>query len=286
MGQRERAQPALLRVQAQGDGGAEGAPQQVPVGQLDRLWRAGAPGAVDHDRDRVEVVAGLSLGAARAARGGGRTVDREATEPREWTADREGTARRERTVGVDRERAAGGDRGALARGQPQVERHGDRSVQHAGVQCRREREAWFQRDRDTLAASDAERRQLAGAVAGALQQLPVDALLLDGLDRDSIGMGSGGPLQPSLDEHRAQASLSAPSLERSWSEALPTTWFTAGQFTDIRYEKSGPGGERGIAKVTIARPGGPQRLSPADRSSRSRGRSRTPARTPRWARSS
>ena len=34
---------------------------------------------------------------------------------------------------------------------------------------------------------------------------------------------------------------------------MPTTWFTAGQFTDIRYEKSGPG-EEGIAKVTIARP--------------------------------
>jgi naphthoate synthase len=34
---------------------------------------------------------------------------------------------------------------------------------------------------------------------------------------------------------------------------LPTTWIKAGQFTDIRYEKSGPG-EEGIAKVTIARP--------------------------------
>jgi naphthoate synthase len=34
---------------------------------------------------------------------------------------------------------------------------------------------------------------------------------------------------------------------------LPTTWITAGQFSDIRYEKSGPG-EEGIAKVTIARP--------------------------------
>jgi naphthoate synthase len=34
---------------------------------------------------------------------------------------------------------------------------------------------------------------------------------------------------------------------------LPTSWITAGQFTDIRYEKSGPG-EEGIAKVTIARP--------------------------------
>jgi naphthoate synthase len=36
---------------------------------------------------------------------------------------------------------------------------------------------------------------------------------------------------------------------------LPTTWTPAGEYTDIRYEKSGPAGpDKGIAKITIDRP--------------------------------
>jgi naphthoate synthase len=36
---------------------------------------------------------------------------------------------------------------------------------------------------------------------------------------------------------------------------MPTTWIAAGEYTDIRYEKSdGEGSDRGIAKITIDRP--------------------------------
>ena len=54
--ERQRAQPALARVQPERDGRAERAPQQVAVAQLHGLRRGGRARGVDHNGRGVEIV--------------------------------------------------------------------------------------------------------------------------------------------------------------------------------------------------------------------------------------
>ena len=111
--QRQRAQPALVAVEAERDGRAERAPQQVAVGELDRL---------------------------AARRWCPRCGSRRAVASRSWPAPAgSATARQARRparqrLARPRARRPSAMRARSARGQAQVDRHGDRAQQQARVQ--------------------------------------------------------------------------------------------------------------------------------------------------------
>ena len=130
MRQRQRAQPALARVEAERDGRAERAPQQVAVRQLDGLGRGAGARRVDHDGRRIEVVS--QRRAAFAAR----------------AVQRVRAVQRQRLV--DHQCRALDDVRALGCRQAQVHGHGDCAEQHARVQRVGEVKTSRQRDRHAL----------------------------------------------------------------------------------------------------------------------------------------
>ncbi len=168
--QRQRAQPALGRVEAQRDGRAERAPQPVAVGELDRLRRPARARGVHHDGRGVEVVA---LAQARLR---GRGADDGAVD--------------------DLDRALR-DPLALARAQAQVDRDGDRAQAQDRVQGDAEGLARRQRDADAVAGAHAAAGQAPRGRVDLAEQLGVGHRV----HGRAVGMALGRPRQPGIDEH-------------------------------------------------------------------------------------
>ncbi len=149
MGEGKRAQPALLAREPERDGGAEGAPQQVGVGELDGPRHGGGAGGVDDHGDGVEVVSTADGRRRQAA-----------------AAPGAGAAGPLRQRPIDEHLAPGGDPLALLRGEAQIDGHGDGAEQQAGVERLGEVQAAGQRDRHARAGAGAAGGKLAGAGAG------------------------------------------------------------------------------------------------------------------------
>jgi naphthoate synthase len=148
---------------------------------------------------------------------------------------------------LDEQLAGVDDRRALGGGEAQVDRHGDRSEQQAGVQRLGKVEPTRERDRNARAGARAARHETLCRSARAGVKLGVGNACVGGLQRGVLAARTRGASEPSLDEHGPQASLRAVSI--SWN---PVAAPAGGAYTDIRYEKSAAPGE-GIAKITIAR---------------------------------
>ena len=122
----------------------------------------------------------------------------------------------------------------------------------------REGEPRRQGDRDALPGPHAARGKLGRARARIGEQLRVGDGALWCLQRHPPGPRRGRARQPSLDDHRPQASLHGAHLQYGPEERLSTTtWIAAGEYEDIHYEKStgiGYGPALSIAKITIDRP--------------------------------
>ena len=150
MRERQRAQPALARVETERDGRAERAPQEVAVGELDRLGGGRRAGGVDHDGGASQLVARRGEAMIRVV-----------------------SARGERERLLDEHRRTSGDQFSLGRRQPEVDRYRDGSEQQAGMESLSEGEPRRQRDRDTLPGFCATGGQLGRACARAGEQLGV-----------------------------------------------------------------------------------------------------------------
>ena len=213
------AKPPLARIGSQRHRRAECAPEEVAVGQLDPLRRRGRSRGVDHRGHRVEVVRGAAgAPGGRAARSGSST-----------------TSAAPSTIAA-RSRRRGADRPAPP---PPPSRQACSATRS---RCPPER------DRDALAPARPARSQLARAGSRAAEQLAIGAGDSASATRDRVGAAPPRALEPGIDDHRPQASRWPTAPPR---RACPITWIAAGEYTDIRYEKSADGG---IAKITIDRP--------------------------------
>jgi naphthoate synthase len=106
----------------------------------------------------------------------------------------------------------------------------------------RERHTRREGDSHALALPHTAGAKLLLTVAGKREQLRISAGATGLRDCYRIGARRGGALEPGLDEHGHRLAFGP-----------MTTWSAAGEYTDIRYEKSG-GEDAGIAKITINRP--------------------------------
>ena len=74
--QRQRAEPALVGVDAERDRAAQRAPEPVAVGEADRLGLGRGPAGVDEDRGRVEVVGRRARSGSPGAAGSSPSISR------------------------------------------------------------------------------------------------------------------------------------------------------------------------------------------------------------------
>jgi hypothetical protein len=173
--ERQRAQPAFARVQAEGHGRPQRAPQPVAVGELDGLGLAARAGGVDDDRRGAEVVT------VAQARLGGRGADHSP---------------------VDHLDRALGHPCALARAQARVDRDGDGAQAQNRVQGDAERLAGRQGDRDAVAGADPSPREAAGRGVDLAEQLGVG----ERVDGGAVGVTLRRSRQPGVHEHGRERS--------------------------------------------------------------------------------
>ena len=160
MSQCQCAQPALVLPNAQRHAGAQGTPQQVSIGELHRPRRSGRARGVDHDRDRVEVVAGSDRERARHG-----------PLPQRLAHHHAGAVE---------------DALLLARSQAQVDWHRDRAEQQARVQRLSEAQPGGQGDGDAIPRTGTPREQLARPEARGRMQLGVGPVPGGGLKRHAL----------------------------------------------------------------------------------------------------
>ena len=261
VGQRHHAQPALLGGGAERHGRAEGAPQQVAVGELDLLRRGAAARGVHHQRGRVEVVTLVHAPSGRrpsarrrAAAGAGGAA---AAAP---PARRRSRAAPARCSDSERRRSIGTAAAPSSR--------------HA---CSARAKSSTGGKRDPDAGSRGRRRGPASSAAPARAsrvQLRVGEGALGRRERRMLGSRSSGAGEPSVDHHGAQASLRPREhhLDGSAERMSSPTSATRSRPRPTRGSRRSRSPARRSATPSGRR-----------RSSRSPARWRTPARTPRSA---
>ena len=228
--ERQAAEPAVGRLDADVEAGADGAPEEVAVGQLDRLRRAGAATGQHPAAGGVHVVlaeqrqVGLGLGQLAGI-----------TE-------------------VDGRLLGGDDRGALGRGQPRAQRQKHGADLHQRVDEHHLLAARLHRQRGDRAATHAVGLQPPRNPGRLGLELGVGHLGPVRDQRGAVGAALRSLGEPVVEFHRygdivpimPQRHKEAPPEEDLYA---PIEWRAAAEYGDIRYEKAD-----GIAKITIDRP--------------------------------